>query len=116
MNKQLNVYSSNYDSSVLVAGFSSEINDKCMDVFVESCNLSNRFRESTCYKHPPDPSCIDLYLTNSLNSLRNSTVVETGLSHFPRMTVTITITPFQRSLLKIRHCKDYSNYDYNIFL
>ena len=106
MNKQLNVYSSNYDSSVLVAGFSSEISDKCMDVFVESCNLSNRLRESTCYKHLPDPSCIDLFLTNSLDSFGNSIVVETGLSRFHRMAVTTTITPFQRSLLKVRHCKD----------
>ena len=48
-----------------------------MDVFHESCTLSNPFRESTCYKHPPDPSCTDL--------------------------------------LKVRHCKDCSNYDYNIF-
>ena len=86
-----------------------------MDVFHESCTLSNPFRESTCYKHPPDPSCTDLYLCNSLSSFGNSTVVETGLYHFHRMTVTTAITPFQRSLLKVRHFKDYSNYDYNIF-
>ena len=108
--KKLDLYSSNYERIILVGDFSSEINDKCMNDFCESYNLSSLIRESTCYKNPENPSCIDLFLTNSPNSFQNSGVVETGLSDFHRMIVTVMKTSFQRLPPKIRHYRDYSNY------
>ena len=41
--------------------------------------------------------------------------METGLSDFHRMIVTVMKTFFQRFPPKIRHYGDYSNYDNNIF-
>ena len=93
--KKLNLYSSNYESIILVGDFNSEIYDKCMNDFCQSYNLSTLIRESTCYKNPENPSCIDLFLTNSPNSFQNSSMVETGLSDFHRMTVTVMKTSFQ---------------------
>ena len=86
-----------------------------MNGFCESYNLSSLIRESTCYKNPENPSYIDIFLTNSPNSFQNSSVVETGLSDFHRMIVTVMKTSFQRLLSKIRHYRDYSSYDNNIF-
>ena len=88
---------------------------KCMNDFSESYNLSSLIRESTCYKNPENPSCIDLFLTNSPNSFQNSGVVETGLSDFHRMIVTVMKTSLQWLPPKIRHYRDYSNYDNNMF-
>ena len=59
--QKLNLYSSNYESIILVGDFNSEIYDKCMNDFCESYNLSTLIRESTCYKNPENPSCIDLF-------------------------------------------------------
>ena len=42
-------------------------------------------------------------------------MVETGLSDFHRMIVTVMKTSFQRLPPKIRRYRDYSNYDRNIF-
>ena len=67
-----------------------------MNGFWESYNLSSLITESTCYKNPENPSCIDLFLTNSPNSFQNSSVVETGLSDFHRMIFTVMKTSFQR--------------------
>ena len=86
-----------------------------MNDFCQSYNLSSLIRESTCYKNPENPSCIDLFLTNSPNSFQNSGVVETGLSDFHRMIVTVMKTSFQKLPVKIRHYRDYSNYDNNMF-
>ena len=113
--KKLDLYSSSYERIILVGDFSSEINDKCMNDFCESYNLSSLIRESTCYKNPENPSRIDLFLMNSPNSFQNSGVVETGLSDFHRMIVTVMKTSFQRLPPKIRHYRDYSNYDNNMF-
>ena len=79
---KLDLYSSNYESIILVGDFNSEINVKCMNNFCESYNLSSLIRESACYKNPKNPSCMDLFLTNSPNSFQISGVVETGLSDF----------------------------------
>ena len=59
--KKLDLYSWNYESIILVGDFNSEINDKCMNDFCESFNLSSLIRESTCYKNPENHSCIDLF-------------------------------------------------------
>ena len=113
--KKLVLYSWNYESLTLVGDFNSEINYKSLNDFCESYNLSCLTRESTCYKNPENPSCIDLFLVNSPNNFENSSVVETGLSDFHRMIATVMKTSFQRLPPKIRHYRDYSNYDHNIF-
>ena len=86
------------------------MNDLC-----KSYNLISFIRESTCYKNPENPSCIDLLLGNSLNSFPNSSVVEAGLSDFRRIIVTVMKTSFQRLTSEVRHYRDYSNYDNNVF-
>ena len=55
------------------------------------------------------------FITNTPNSFRNSSAVETGLSDFHRMIITVLKTSFQRLPPKIRHCRDYSNYYNDIF-
>ena len=45
--------------------------------------------ENTSFKNPENPSCIDLFLTNSCRSFQNTTTITTGLSDFHKMTVTV---------------------------
>ena len=52
----------------------------------------------TCYKNP---SCIDLILTNRSNSFQNTMVVETGISDFHKMTVTVLTSFFNKAKPKI---------------
>ena len=92
--KKLDLYSSNYESLILVGDFNSEVNDKCMNDFPKSCNLSSLIRESTCCKNSENPSCIDLFLTNSPSSFQNFSVVETVLSDFHKIIVTVMKTSF----------------------
>ena len=47
--KKLDLHLSNYENIILAGDFNSEINDKCMNDFCESYNLSSLIRESTCY-------------------------------------------------------------------
>ena len=86
-----------------------------MNAFCERYSLSSLIKEPTCYKNPANPSCIDLILTNSPRSFQNSNVVETGLSDFHRMIVTVLKTTFQRLPPKIRNYRDYSNFDHGMF-
>ena len=48
-----------------------------------------------------NPSCIDLFLTNSPLSFQNTTTVTTGLSDFHKMVVTVLKTTFPEAQPRI---------------
>ena len=64
----------------------------------------------TCFKNPENPSCIDLILTNCPRSFQNSTVIETGLSDFHKMVVTVMKTTVCKIAPKIISYRDYSDF------
>ena len=111
----LDLYSSKYEYIIVIGDFNVEVNEKFMSNFCESYNLSSLIKESMCSKNPESPSSIDLILTNSPHSFQCSSVVETGLSDFHKMIVTVMKTTFQRMLAKIRNYRDYRHLDINIF-
>ena len=87
-----------------------------MNAFCDRYTLSSLIKEPGCYKNPANPSCIDFILTNSSRIFQNSSVVETVLFDFQRMTVTVLKTTFQRLPPKIRNCRDYTSFDNGMFL
>ena len=76
--------------------FNSEVIEEAMGDFCELFNLKNLVKDPTCYKNPENPSCIDLILTNRQNSFRDTIVIETGLSDFHKLTVTVLKTFFKK--------------------
>ena len=89
MSKGLDWYSSNYDNFIIIGDFNSEPTEKFLDDFFNTYDLKNLIREATCYKNPDNPSCIDLMLTNHPRSFQHSRTVETGLSDFHKLTLTV---------------------------
>ena len=94
----------------MIGGFNSDVNQSCMKAFCESYNLSSLIKEPTCYKNPQNPSCIDLILTNSPYSFQSSCVIETGLSDFHKMTVTVMKTTYEKLKPRIVNYRDYKNF------
>ena len=84
-----------------------------MNDFCNAYNLSSLIKEPTCYKNPDNPSSIDLTLKNSPRIFQGSCVMETGLSDFHRMTVTIMTAIFPRLPPKIRTSRNYNKF-YNL--
>ena len=64
----------------------------------------------TCYKNPDKPSCIDLVLTNCPGSLQNSSVIETGLSDFHKMSVMVMKTSYQKIEPRVINYRDYKSF------
>ena len=82
------------------------IEETTMKSFCESYNLTSLIKQPTCFKNPEKPSCIDLTLTNRPKSFQTTCVIETGLSDFHRMTVSVLkILP-----PRIISYRDFSNY------
>ena len=70
---------------------------------------------ASCYKNPDKPTCIDLILTNVPRSFQSTCVVETGLSDFHLMTLTVmrkSFKKFQPKIINYRSYKTFSNEAY----
>ena len=107
LNRSLASYSSYYENFIII-DFNVEANDSATSVFSDTYELKSLIKERTCYNNPNKP-CIDLILTNKPPNFQHSCVIETGLSDFHKMTVTVMKTFFEK--LQPRVVK-YRNYKY----
>ena len=106
--RNLDLLSSNYHNILLLGDFNAKNNflkDLC-DLY----GMESLIRIPTCYKIPANPTCIDLMLTNSNRSFQNSSTLETGLSDFHKMVVTVLKIYFQKREAKVINYRDYRNF------
>ena len=94
LSKSLDIYSSEFDHFIVLGDFNVGVDNNEMKDFCLNYNLKSLIYVPTCYKSPDNPSCIDLILTNSPGSFQSSCAIETGLSDFHKMTVTVMKTSF----------------------
>ena len=69
---------------MLIGEYNAQVGETNVASFCEIYELS-LISEPTCYKNPLNPSCIDLFLTNNINSFQKTFVSETGLSDFHKL-------------------------------
>ena len=86
-----------------------------MHKFYKSYNLHSLCQKSACYKNPEKPSCIDLFLTNSPKSFQNTQKIETGLSDFHKLVVTILKMYLPNNPPNVITFRDYKNFDNSRF-
>ena len=110
----LDVYS-NYDKFILAGDFNVQIGESSIDDFLEEYSAKNLVKDFTCFKSIENPSCIDLFLTNSSNSFQCTTTVSTGLSDFHEMIVTVLKTTFPKAKPKVLVYRNYSKFLQNNF-
>ena len=64
--------------------------------FCDIYSFQHLIKEPKCYKNSNNPKCTDLVLTNWQRSFQNSRVIDTGLSDFHMMTVTVLRSYFPK--------------------
>ena len=108
LDKSLDTYS-NYEKILLVGDFNAQTTDQYLSSFLYQHELSSIVKESTCFKNVSNPSCIDLFLTNSALSFQHTLTVSCGLSDFHKLVMTVLKTTFSKN--KPREIV-YRNYKY----
>ena len=108
LRESLDLYSAHYENTILIRDFNVNIDDPHMESFYESYRFKNLIKDPTCFKNPDNLSCIALILTNSHYSFQNSCVIETGLSDFHKMIVSVMKTTFQKLKPRIAQYRDYA--------
>ena len=100
----------NYDNILLLGDFNPEFSEPCLNHFCNICNLKNLVKEPTCYQNRNNPSCIDLFLTNRPRFFQCTTTIETGISDFHKLVVTVLKT-YQKQRPKIIYYRNYKNFE-----
>ena len=109
---EINLHSSNYENFILLGDFNSEMTDKNLKDFCNLYLLKNLIKKPTCFKNPENPKTIDPILTNRPRSFCNFDTLETGLSDFHKLTVTVLKMFFKKqspNVISYRNYKIFSN-------
>ena len=77
--QSLDIYSQKNDKFVLCGDFNSEHTESSLLEFLLKYDW-NLVMEKTCFKNPKYPRCIDLFLTNNVESFQNTFAFATGIS------------------------------------
>ena len=115
ISKSLDTLLTKYDNIFLMGDFNADKNNTSLKDFCQLYNLKHLIKVPTYNKNPENPSIIELMLTNSPYSYQNSCAIETGLSDFHKMTITVLKTFFQKKGPKVISYRDYKNYSNDIF-
>ena len=89
LRRYLDLHSTTYEKILILGDFNVGIEEQHMKAFCDNYNLTSLVKQPTCYKNPNNPKCIDLILSNTPRSFQSTCVIETGLSDFHLMTLTV---------------------------
>ena len=82
-----------------------------MHDFCNVYNLESLSNTPTCFRNPENPSYIDLLLTNSKNNFDETLVLESGLSDFHKLVVSVLESYFKIEAPKVIIYRDYKYFD-----
>ena len=111
----LDFYATDYQKFLLTGDFNTEEYEPILSSFLSEQNANNLVKNKTCFKNVNNPSCIDLFITNSPMSFQNTTILNVGCSDFHKMVVTVMKTKFVKIKPKEVTYRDYKNFDDNMF-
>ena len=116
LSKSIDSLSSKYNNFILLGDCDSCMEDSPMKAFGEIYKLRNLIKEPTCFKNPENPTCIDLILTNKPLSLKNTYVIETGLSGFHKMIAAVMKMHFPKMKPRVVSFRKYKDFHNETFL
>ena len=111
----LDSHSSTYEKILILGDFNVEADDQNMKTFCDSYSLTSLIKQPTCYKNPSHPKCIDLILTNVPRSFQTTCVIETGLSDFHLMTLTVMRKSFKKLKARVINYRSYKHFSNEVF-
>ena len=101
-----------WNNFLIVGDINSEMTESAMENFCGTYHLHNLIKDPICFKNPDKPSRIDLLLTNFPKSFLKSQTLETGLSDFHKLTLTVLKIHYKKQnplVVKYRDYKNFSN-------
>ena len=98
--KGLDIYLKSYDNILIMGDLNSEVSENCLNGFCNVNSLKNLSRGPVCFKNPNNPSCMGFFLTNRQQCFQKTCAIETGISDFHKMVVTVMKTHYKKEKAK----------------
>ena len=108
----LDLHSATYKKNLILGDFNIGIEEQHMKAFCDNYNLTSLIKQPTWCKNPNNPTYTDLILSNTHRNFQSTCVIETGLSNFHLMTLTVMKKSFRKFhpwLINYRSYKNFSN-------
>ena len=115
LSNQIDFYSNTSDNFFIAGDFNCQETEPILSEFLNMHSAKNIVKEETCFKSIENPSCIDLFLTNTPNLFFNTSTINTGLSDCHKMVVTVLRKTLQQAQPKVVSYSDYKNFDNELF-
>ena len=101
---------------MFLGDFNVESSDPVLNDFCNIYNLFSLVKEPTCFKNPYKPSCIHIFLTNRPQSFQNTLTIETGVSDFHKMVISVMKVFCKKNRnQKIIQYRSNKNFDNQVF-
>ena len=115
LSKSTDLYLTKYDQLLFLGDFDARVEDSAIKNFCSRYNLTSMLIKSTCFENPHKSSCIDLILTNCPRSFKNSCAIESGISDFHKLAVSVRKTSYKKTELKSITYRSYKSFYNNNF-
>ena len=115
LSKNTDLYLTKYDQLLFLGDFNAGVEDSSVKNICSSQNLTSMINMPRCHKNPEKGSCIDIILTNCPRSFQSSCAIETGLSDFHKLVVTVMKTSYKKSQTKIVNYRSYKYFNNESF-
>ena len=106
----LDLHSTAYEKILILSDFNVGIEEQHIKAFCDNYNLISLMKQPTCYKNPNNPICIDSILSNTCRRFQSTCVVETGLSDFHLMRLTVIKKSFRKFHPRLINYRSYNNF------
>ena len=108
--KTLGQLSCQYDKTMLIGDFNLTINSKSLKNFMNTFDLECLIKKPTCFQSS-NPTSIDLILTNKKEFLKNTDVIEVGISDHHSLIVTALKSLLLKGNGKTKLYRDYNSFN-----
>ena len=103
-----------YENFMLIGNFNMTIENKNLDVFINSFGLECFIKKPRCF-HSKNLSCVDLILTNKKDLFNNSNLLKVRISDHHGWTITALKIQLVKGNAKTKLYRDYSEFNMDNF-
>ena len=112
LSKNLAFYSFKYENFIAIGDFNAEMTNNYFEEICASLyNFKNLIKQPTYFKNLENPTRINHILTNHSKNFHSSSVFETGLTDFHKLTLTVLKVFHAKHKPKIIHYRDFNHFD-----
>ena len=99
----------------MVRDFNSEDHETEITNFLNNHEAKNIVKQKLCFKNVFNPSCVDLFITNSPKSFQHTQSFSCGLSDHHNFVLTVLKNTFGKQKSNIKYYIDWKKFDNAVF-